>query len=175
MSPKLGLKRMEKSVLMKINVMQISAMGGGTLLTLLLVGCVPKIPTPKVPDQNVSRIEWHDSSYVDENYHLKPEPYSLDSHQKDPELLGPQSTLKQPLESEIEEERVTDEGNTDSTFLSKEESPEPSSSSGVQSAMTRSRCISLIGKSKYDQYSKQFGSEEAALRKCTILERVQKQ
>ncbi|WP_292662009.1 hypothetical protein [Nitratifractor sp.] len=159
---------------MKINATQISPMIGGTLLALLLAGCVPKIPTPKVPDQNVSRTQWHDSSYVDENYHLKPEPYSLDSDQKDPELLGPQSTLKQPLESEIEEERVHEEESGDGTFLSKDESPKAPPAT-AHSAMTRSRCISLIGKSKYNQYTKQFGSEEAALRKCTILERVQKQ
>jgi spore germination protein YaaH len=28
---------------------------------------------------------------------LKPEPFSLESHQNDPELLGPQSTLDEPL------------------------------------------------------------------------------
>ena len=40
--------------------------------------------------------------------------------------------------------------------------------------MTRSRCIELIGQADYDKYTRQFGSEQAALRKCIILERVQK-
>ena len=40
--------------------------------------------------------------------------------------------------------------------------------------MTRSKCIDLIGKAKYDEYTKRYGSEAAALRKCTILQRVQR-
>ena len=42
------------------------------------------------------------------NYNLKPEPFSLESNEDDPELLGPQSTLDNPLVREdenIEEEQ----------------------------------------------------------------------
>jgi len=112
---------------------------------------------------------WHDNSYAESNYHLKPEPYSLDSNERDPELLGPQSTLQRPLEP-----NSLDAASTAEEFLPKEE-PKQTESSSKTTPMDRSRCISLIGKAKYDEYTKRFSSEEAAIRKCIILQRVQKQ
>ncbi len=111
---------------------------------------------------------WHDSSYVESNYQLKPEPYSLDSNEHDPELLGPQSTLQRPLE-----QNNLDTASSTEEFVPKEEPKQPESSPKA-APMDRSRCISLIGKPKYDEYTKRFGSEEAAIRKCIILQRVQK-
>lgn len=142
----------------------------------LLSGCAPKVPQlPEKPKETKATL-WQDNSSVEENYHLKPEPYSLDSDQKDPELLGPQSTLKRPLESEIREDRIHEEAQNESgTFLEKEAQNDAEKSSASDNGMNRDRCISLIGKTKYEQYTKEFGSEKAALRKCMILERVQRQ
>ncbi len=142
----------------------------------LLSGCAPKVPELPAQPKETNATLWHSHSSLEENYPLKPEPYSLDSNQKDPELLGPQSTLKHPLESEILQERTQEETQSDAqTFLERGAQDNRNKSSASQSGMTRSRCIALIGKSKYEQYTKQFGSEEAALRKCTILERIQRQ
>jgi len=138
------------------------------LFSLLLAGCTPTVPPPQLPERNVTREAlWQDTSTLESNYNLKPEPYSLDSDQKDPELLGPQSTLKEPLDQAV----VVHAGESDSPFLAKEDSqPQVANSHG----MTKSRCISLIGSSKFNEYTKEFGSEMAAIRKCIILERVQK-
>jgi hypothetical protein len=67
-------------------------------------------------------------------------------------------------------ETTTTETN-DGQFVPREEAP---SQKPATSAMTRSKCIDLIGKAKYDEYTKRYGSETAALRKCTILQRVQR-
>jgi len=152
-----------------MKIRSINSLSITVLFALLTAGCGPTVPQPKLPEHNTTRqAMWQDTSSVEANYDLKPEPYSLDSNEHDPELLGPQSTLKEPLTRAAEEHA----GETDSQFLAKEDSqPQPSSSHG----MTKSRCISLIGQSKFDEYTKQFGSEAAAIRKCIILERVQKQ
>jgi len=148
----------------------INSLSFTVLFALLAAGCGPTVPefAPPVKEQpQPKRAMWQNTSYAESNYDLKPEPYSLDSNEHDPELLGPQSTLKEPLTRAAEEHA----GATDSQFLAKEYSqPRASSSHG----MTKSRCVSLIGQSKFDEYTKQFGSEAAAIRKCTILERVQK-
>ncbi len=109
---------------------------------------------------------WNDTSTVESHYSLKPEPYSLESGEKDPELLGPQSTLKKELE-----DRSVESTSSESESLVAREEPQTSSATPP---MDRSRCISLIGKAKFDEYTKRFGSETAAIRKCIILERVQK-
>jgi hypothetical protein len=155
----------------------IQYMGYGVGGMLLFSGCVPRIPTAPLAEQNktVHRVMWEDTSTVEKNYSLKPEPYSLDSQEKDPELLGPQSTLKKSLSSSKMMEspqiqRPENGASTDGAFLARDkQSPSPSS----QPTMTRSRCIELIGRSDFEKYTRQFGSERAALRKCIILERVQ--
>jgi len=142
---------------------------------LLLTGCMPRVPAPQLPqEQNTTkRAMWQDTSDLEDHYSLKPEPYSLESGQKDPELLGPQSTIKRPLpdgNGEIDPLAETPPPQQE-RFLPKEEAPAAAPQTAV---MTRSKCIDLIGKAKYDEYTKKFGSETAALRKCTILQRVQK-
>ncbi|ADV46873.1 hypothetical protein [Nitratifractor salsuginis] len=163
---------------------KIAILGIGGIL--LFSGCAPRLPAPPaLTDQNrsVHRVMWEDTSGVEKNYSLKPEPYSIDSGQKDPELLGPQSTLKKRLPGDEEslagsEMVETTQATTpqsasaeEETFLARDEQKTPATS---RPAMTRSRCIELIGQSDFDKYTRQFGSEEAALRKCIILERVQK-
>jgi len=149
-----------------------------SLLTLVFVtGCMPRIPAPQFQEDNkttVHRTMWEDTSTVERNYSLKPEPYSLDSKQTDPELLGPQSTLKKNLADSTGTETSDAVSTPQPTeeFLPRDE--QPSSPASQHPAMTRSRCIELIGQADYDKYPRQFGSEQAALRKCIILERVQK-
>jgi hypothetical protein len=130
-------------------------------------------PAPELPkEQNTTqRAMWQDTGGLEEHYSLKPEPYSLESGQKDPELLGPQSTLKRSLAAnEMRENAPSPAAATgEGTFVPREEPPKPAD----PGAMTRSKCIDLIGKAKYDEYTRRYGSEAAALRKCTILQRVQ--
>ncbi len=146
---------------------------GMTFLAFMITGCVPRLPTPPVvQEQNTThRAMWKDTSGAEEHYSLKPEPYSLESGQKDPELLGPQSTIKRALiNNEGVESTASDTTETtDTAFLPREE-PKRQTTAQV---MTRSKCIELIGQAKYDLYTKQFGSETAALRKCIILQRLQ--
>ncbi len=47
-----------------------------------------------------------------EAYLKTPEPFSLESHEEDPELLGPQTTLKKPLLEKEEEAKEALDSNT---------------------------------------------------------------
>jgi len=148
----------------------------GWVSILLLTGCMPRVPAPQLPqEQNTTqRTMWQDTSDLEDHYSLKPEPYSLESGQKDPELLGPQSTIKRSLpDGSIGEPEPLAEAPVETkqeAFLSREQD----GTAPQTDVMTRSKCISLIGKTKYDEYTKKFGSETAALRKCAILQRVQR-
>lgn len=166
---------------------KIAILGVGAIL--LFSGCAPRLPAPpqaaaeEETQHTPHRVMWKDTSTVEKNYSLKPEPYSIGSGEKDPELLGPQSTLKKSLpgseegltSSEMVEatraERPQNDSTSEERFIARDEPKAPSAS---HPAMTRSRCIELIGQSDFDKYTRQFGSEAAALRKCIILERVQK-
>ena len=145
------------------------ALSFGSLI--LLSGCMPRVPAPNLPERNETRPAlWQDTSSMEEHYSLKPEPYSLESGQKDPELLGPQSTIKRSLLGEESIDAAPPETETkDEEFIDRDQL-NPSN----VATMTRSKCIDLIGKAKYDEYTKRYGSETAALRKCTILQRVQR-
>jgi hypothetical protein len=70
-----------------------------------------------------------------------------------------------------QEEASQSASDSEGQYLARDEKTAPAA---ARPAMTRSRCIELIGQSDFDKYTRQFGSEEAALRKCIILERVQK-
>ena len=142
------------------------------LSLILLSGCMPRIPEPKLPERNETRpAMWQDTGNLEEHYSLKPEPYSLESGQKDPELLGPQSTIKRSLLGEEMGDTPAPQadGNRDEDFVARDTEP----SQTTTSVMTRPKCIDLIGKAKYDEYTKRYGSEAAALRKCAILQRLE--
>ena len=156
-----------------INLKSLSIL---TLIALFGSGCATqqsKLLLPEVKKPNISKkhpnpryYSAKPSSYYssrDDNYKIKPEPYSLEKNERDPELLGPQSTIKKSS---------TKVAKNSEEFLPKETKPKRSLSS--TSTMTKSKCISLIGKAKFDEYTKKFGSESAALRRCIILERIQK-
>jgi len=85
-------------------------------------------------------------------YVIKPEPYSIKSKKKDPELLGPQRTYHAPSTTA----RRTRKAHT-----------APSSS-----GMTRAACIEMIGQARYQSYVQKYGSEKGALRRCLILKRL---
>jgi len=84
-----------------------------SFLALFLSGCSffskPK-PKPKQPDIKVvetvdnnttnvqpNKVMVEESPAVEKKYKLKPEPFSLNSNEQDPELLGPQTTLNREL------------------------------------------------------------------------------
>jgi len=48
-------------------------------------------------EANITVAENTTAKTIDEKYGLKPEPFSLESHEEDPELLGPQTTLDRDL------------------------------------------------------------------------------
>jgi len=112
------------------------------IVTLIFSGCsTTNKPTPKAPtnEQNITQIVVEDNSTVisidntppkkvrkkrvtKDKYNLKPEPFSLESNEDDPELLGPQTTLDRGLErEEVEEvEEVTSEDTTTPTSTQQE-------------------------------------------------------
>ncbi len=140
-------------------------------IMLLTSACTPKLKVAK-QENNKSRTFTSERDLPAQNYSFKPEPYSLNSKQKDPELLGPQSTIKKPIDNF----KKTDT-NTSIALQSPQNTTQPITQTPkkVQTiTMTKERCIKLIGQEAYDKYTKQFGSEKAALRKCIILQRIQK-
>ena len=83
-------------------------------------------------------------------YVIKPEPYSLKSKKKDPELLGPQRTYQSGTATRS---RTTQTAKR-------------------HAGMTKSSCISLIGQAKYNSYVKKYGGDKGALRRCLIIKRL---
>jgi len=93
--------------------------------------------------------------HKEEKYVIKPEPYSIASKKKDPELLGPQRTL-----------------NSDTLSQKKSATPQKTHKKSSASGMTRQACISLIGEEKFNSYVQKYGGEKGALRRCLILKRI---
>ena len=85
-------------------------------------------------------------------YVIKPEPYSVKSKKKDPELLGPQRTYHADASAQTK---------TAATTTRKK-----------SAGMTKASCISLIGEAKYNSYVKKYGGAKGALRRCLIIKRL---
>ena len=85
-------------------------------------------------------------------YVIKPEPYSVKSKKKDPELLGPQRTYQADASAPTK--------NATTTIRKK------------SAGMTKASCISLIGETKYNSYVKKYGGAKGALRRCLIIKRL---
>ncbi len=83
-------------------------------------------------------------------YVIKPEPYSLKSKKKDPELLGPQRTYSNDAVARAQAPRKSQH----------------------RSGMTKASCIALIGEAKYKRYVAKYGGEKGALRRCLIIKRL---
>ncbi len=134
-----------------------------TGVLVLLTGCNHKVPQPTLPKAEQKpkkeRVRWGDSSRYsayEEHYKLKPEPFSLDSNQKDPELLGPQSTVNRT------QNRVTANEVYDTT---------PTPKPAVKKGVSKSECIDMLGYDKFNSYAKKYGSEAAAIRRCNMMRR----
>jgi hypothetical protein len=113
----------------------------------------------------------YDTSQTEARYNLKPEPYSVSSNEKDPELLGPQRTI------EPTKEASTVASSTQATAVtpvpSVPEVPKPTTPKPtLSSSMSKSECISMIGQAKFDRYSKRFGGESGAIKRCAILKKL---
>ena len=146
----------------------------GVLVLLLMSGCVRRvrhIPMEPVVDHNTTepafapkRGSLYDTSRAEAKYKLKPEPYSVSSKEKDPELLGPQRTIEPVKKAEEAKVATTAPVST----------PTPTPVKSVSSTMTKDACISMIGQTKFDRYSKRFGGESGAIKRCAILKKLKR-
>ncbi len=98
--------------------------------------------------------------HKEEQYVIKPEPYSIDSNKSDPELLGPQRTIES-VETVVASAAVTE------PVPVALDVPKPTSE-----GMTREACIGMIGQEKFDAYVQKYGGENGALHRCLILKRL---
>jgi hypothetical protein len=148
----------------------------GVLVLLLMSGCVRRvrhIPIEPVVEHNTTepafepkRGSLYDTSRAEAKYKLKPEPYSVSSKEKDPELLGPQRTIE-PVKK-AEEVKVA-------TATEPVHTPVPAAPiKSVSTSMTKDACISMIGQTKFDRYSKRFGGESGAIKRCAILKKLKR-
>ncbi len=129
---------------------------------LLATGCsgVRDIQVPEDDGDWVSEVGGTTGSHPERmytrrqeaQYVIKPEPYSVKSKKKDPELLGPQRTYHTDASSQTK---------TATTTTRKK-----------SARMTKASCISLIGEAKYNSYVKKYGGDKGALRRCLIIKRL---
>ena len=169
--------------------------GYGLLIVLIMSGCVrrirhipiettPPVVAPTIDQNNTKKPTGRlYTQRTEAKYNLKSEPFSIDSNKTDPELLGPQTTIKREIKKEPEAIVAT----TDTAI--KTESPETiepqpaietvkaatpaySTSTNNATSMTRSECISMIGSDKFERYSKRFGGDSGAIKRCAILKRL---
>lgn len=114
------------------------------------------------PDANETRATGalYDVSAKEGKHKLAKEPYAIGSKQKDPELLGPQRTIEKA-------DTVVDTVSTNVVTEDTASKPKP-----TISKMTKIECISLIGVEKFDRYSKRFGGEAGAIKRCTVIKRL---
>jgi len=141
-------------------------LGYGVMIVLLTSGCVRRvrhIPMEPVVDENATTTPTgtlYDTTRTEQKYKLKPEPYSVGSKEKDPELLGPQRTIK------------TTDLNTGAAVKQPTATPAPAKT--LPNAMTKSECVSMIGSAKFERYSKRFGGESGAIKRCAILKKLKR-
>ena len=159
-----------------VTIRRLSATVG--VLALFNSGCllIPPAPQPGIGREILKEkpaVKWRDTRSYEEKQKLKPEPYSLDSNQSDPELLGPQSTLENnPLARKDEEVEEIAPGDERSLYTHESDSAKKEDTQKKQetkSTMSKNRCIGLIGLSKFNEYSRKYGGERAAIQRCIIL------
>jgi len=131
----------------------------GLMALLLATGCsgIRNIQVPEDDGDWASEVggvhpERMYTRHEESNYVIKPEPYSVKSKKKDPELLGPQRTYRADTSSQTK---------TATTTARKK-----------SAGMTKASCISLIGEAKYNSYVKKYGGTKGALRRCLIIKRL---
>ncbi len=148
-------------------------LGYGCMIVLFTSGCVRRvryIPVEPVVDENTSRPTskpagrpartLYDTTRTEHKYKLKPEPYSAGSKEKDPELLGPERTVKEPDQP--------------MQAMASQPAETPASAPKLQTSMSKRECISMIGQTKFERYSKRFGGEAGALKRCAILKKLKR-
>ncbi len=144
-------------------------LGYGCMIVLLASGCVRRvrhIPVEPVVVENASNPiskpvgTLYNTTQTERKYALKPEPYSVGSKEKDPELLGPQRTIQETSQP--------------TQVVTSQLVRTPASAPKLQTNMSKSECISLIGQTKFERYSKRFGGETGALKRCAILKRLKR-
>ena len=139
-------------------------------------GCIRRVrhipvepPPPPHKDTNntvpppITKRRLYDTSRTEAKYNLKQEPYSVGSKQKDPELLGPQRTIEK-TKTETSIHVVTAQP------ASKPSAPTKTTAS----LMTKEECISMIGNAKFERYSKRFGGESGAIKRCALLKKLKR-
>ncbi len=142
--------------------------GYGLLIVLVMSGCARhyrNVPVDVVDtnETNITGTLYTRSS--EGKYHIKPEPYSIDSNKTDPELLGPQTTIKR--EAKVVSEVVTTVESPKAVEI------QPTTTAST-SSMTKEQCIAMIGNEKFERYSKRFGGESGAIKRCAILKRLKR-
>jgi len=85
---------------------------------------------------------------------LRPEPFSAGSNKEDPEILGPQRTVSNKVDTNkaVSVSKVKKSGST----------------------MTKKECIGMVGQAKFDMYSKKFGGDAGVLKRCTIIKKLRR-
>ncbi len=148
----------------------------GILILLLMSGCVRRVRHIPIEPEPIETVEnnktatrpvgrLYNTTRTESKYNLKPEPYSVGSNQKDPELLGPQRT--------IDVAKPTVAVATADT-IEKPKSVTETTTTSSKLSMSRDECISMIGQAKFDRYSKRFGGEAGAIKRCLILKKLQR-
>ena len=147
------------------------------------------VPKPTTKPKPTGRL--YDTSRAESKYNLKPEPYSIHSNEQDPELLGPQTTIEAapPVEvTKIESSTVPASPAPAAVTQKAESSPQPqvavaapvtsqptvTPTPNLASSMSRGECISMIGNAKFERYSKRFGGESGAIKRCAILKKLKR-
>lgn len=113
----------------------------------------------------------YDTTRTEHKYKLKPEPYSVGSKEKDPELLGLQGTI-QNTDKPQKIDQPIEANNPIETAVSQPAVTSPAPSTALASSMNKQECISMIGAAKFERYSKRFGGEIGAIKRCAILKKL---
>ena len=156
--------------------------GYGLLIILLTSGCVRRVrhipvETEPVTHQNNTESNTakthagtgrlYDTTRTEHKYKLKPEPYSVGSKEKDPELLGSQGTIQEADKPQEANKPIV-------TAISQPTVTSPAPSTALASTMNRQECVSMIGAAKFERYSKRFGGEDGAIKRCAILKKLKR-
>ena len=168
--------------------------GYGLLIILLTSGCVRRVrhipvETEPVTHQNNTESNTakthagtgrlYDTTRTEHKYKLKPEPYSVGSKEKDPELLGSQGTIReadrpQEIDTPTEADKPQEANKPIVTAISQPTVTSPVPSTALASTMNRQECVSMIGAAKFERYSKRFGGEDGAIKRCAILKKLKR-
>ena len=118
------------------------------LASLLLIGCTESQPTIYRPVSTVKP---------------KVEPKPLITPQKPKQI----HKLKEVEDNNFDPAYMYPKTSSHQTV----ENPEPVTV--AETYMSRAECIAMIGQEKFDKYTQMLGSEEGAIKRCTLLKSMQ--